>query len=72
MNNIKEFRELDSKSIVEQINKRKQQIIDETAKLANQGRKNSNLTIKTRKEIARLETILNEKIIESFKETNNG
>ncbi len=64
---VQEFRSMDSKALVNEIGKRRVQLIEECAALSNQGKKNSNSTGKLKKEIARLETILNEKIIESFK-----
>ncbi len=67
---IAQFKQFDEKTLLSEIAKRKQQLVEERAKLANQGRKNSNQTAKVKKEVARLETILNEKIIASFKEQN--
>lgn len=65
-NSIKEFRSLEAKALIDGANKRRAQIIDETAKLANQGKKNSLVTKNLKKEIAQIETIISEKIIESF------
>jgi ribosomal protein L29 len=67
-NSIKEFRDMEAKVLLEQAHKKRVQIIDEVSKLANQGKKNSLATKKLRKEIAQIETVINEKIIESMKE----
>ena len=66
MNTVKELRNMDAKALLDSAKKKREQIVEEVAKLANQGRKNSNITKKLKVEIAQIETIINEKIIESF------
>ena len=66
MKSAKELRSLEPKALIEQAKKNREQVVEEVAKLANQGRKNSIVTKKLRREIAQIETIINEKIIESF------
>lgn len=60
------FKEMEIKNLLEEKNKRVISIVQEKASLSQTGKKNSNLTRKLRKEIARIETTISEKINQSM------
>lgn len=61
---IKEFREMDDKALLAEKAKKQDQIVNEKAALVQSGKKNSNQIRDSRKEIAMIETVLNERLLE--------
>jgi len=63
---IKDIKAQDIKALIDEKNKKQVDLVVEKANLAQSGKKNSNQTAKLKKEIARLETIITEKIFTSI------
>jgi ribosomal protein L29 len=59
---IQDIKELDIKTLISQKSKKQVELVSEKASLAQAGRKNSNKTKILRKEIARIDTVIQEKL----------
>lgn len=59
---IQDIKGMDIKSLISQKTKKEAELVLEKAALAQAGRKNSNKTKILRKEIARIETVIQEKL----------
>ena len=62
MKNIQELRAVDISTLSVDADKDRKQLVEEIAKLSRNGKKNSVITKKLRKDIARRETVINEKV----------
>lgn len=65
---INDFRQMDAKALVAEKVKKQEQIVNEKAALVQSGRKNSIQTRNLKKEVAKIETVLNEKLLETIQE----
>jgi len=66
MKNIKELRELEISKLNVNSEQTRKQLVEEIAKLSRSGKKNSNATKRLRKDIAQMETVINEKVGDSL------
>lgn len=62
MKNVQELRTVEVRKLNTDAEKARKHLIDEIAKLAHSGKKNSNTTKKLRRDIAQIETVINEKV----------